>query len=177
MGIAHVGSSRGAEEPMNGLDLMGNQNGPYRDLSGWLRFLVGWLDDKQVYCLETNAFTTNEISLVPLNDSKEGIKVVVIPTSAESAIVIESRRPSKYACPIENLPGGVLVTTYDARLGNQSYFLKAHYPSNREPSIRCEVGSVIPDVLLHTGDSVQVGDLRISVISSGTFDQIRITKG
>lgn len=177
IGWAHVGSSRGQEEPMNGLDLMGNQNGPYRDLSGWLRFIIGWLADNQVYCQETSGFVTNDVSLIPLNESKDGIKLVVIPTGTESAIVIESRRPTKYACPIENLPGGVLVTTYDARLGNQSYFLKAHYPSGRQPSIRCEVGSVIPDVLLHTGDTVQVGEYKISVISSGNVDQIRITKG
>ena len=176
IGWAHVGSSRGEVEPMNGLDLMGNQNGPYRDLSGWMRFIIGWLADNQVYCQETNGFVTNEVSLVPLNESKNGIKLVVIPTGAESAIVIESRRPSKYACPIENLPGGVLVTTYDAKLGNQSYFLKAHYPSDRQPSIRCEAGVVIPDVLLHTGDSIQVGAYKISVISSGNVDQIRITK-
>jgi len=177
IGLAHVGSSRGAEEPMNGLDLMGNQNGPYRDLSGWMRFIIGWLSDTQVYCQDASNLVSNDVSLVPLNESKDGIKLVVIPTGIETAIVIESRRPSKYACPIENLPGGVLVTTYDAKLGNQSYFLKAQFPAERQPSIRCEVGSVIPDVLLHTGDSVQVGAYKISVISSGTFDQIRITKG
>ena len=176
LGLAHVGGSRGAEEPMNGLDLMGNQNGPYRDLSGWMRFIIGWLGDSQVYCQETNGFTSNEISLVSLDDSKDGIKLVVIPTSSESAIVIESRRPTKYACPIPNLPGGVLVTTYDAKLGNQSYFLKAQYPSDRQPVIRCEVGVTIPDMFLRTGDSVQVGAYKITVISTGTFDQIRITK-
>ena len=35
---------------------------------------------------------------------------------------------------------------------------------------------MIPDVLLHTGDSIQVGAYKISVISSGNVDQIRITK-
>lgn len=176
LGFAHVGSSRGDVEPMNGLDLMGNQAGPYKELSGWMRFIAGWLGDNQVYCQETNGLTSNEVSLVPLSESKDGIKLVVIPTSSESAIVIESRRPTKYSCQIPNLPGGVLVTTYNAKLGNQSYFLKAHYPSDRQPVIRCEVGVTIPDVLLHTGDSVQVAGYQISVISSGTFDQIRITK-
>jgi len=176
LGWAHVGASRGEEEPMSGLELMGNQNGPYRDLGGWMRFIIGWLDDNQVYCQETTGFSSNDLSLIPLNDAKDGIKLVVIPTGLESAIVIESRRPSRYSCPIENLPGGVLVTTYDAKLGNQSYFLKAQHPSGRQPSIRCEVGSVLPDVLLHTGDSVVVGSYKITVTSSGTVDQIRISK-
>jgi M6 family metalloprotease-like protein len=176
IGLAHVGSSRGEVEPMNGYDILGNQNGPYRELSGWLRFVIGWLEDSQVYCQDTSKSGTNEVSLVPLNDSKNGIKMVVIPTGADSAIIIESRRPTKYACNIPNLPGGVIVYTYDAKLSNQSYFLKAHYPSDRTPVIRCEAGVTVPDVLLKTGDSVRVGSYEISVTSLGTFDQIKIVK-
>jgi hypothetical protein len=141
-----------------------------------LRFVIGWLEDSQVYCQDTSKSGTNEVSLVPLNDSKNGIKMVVIPTGAESAIIIESRRPTKYACNIPNLPGGVIVYTYDAKLSNQSYFLKAHYPSDRTPVIRCEAGVTVPDVLLKTGDSVKVGNYEISVTSLGTFDQIKIVK-
>ena len=176
IGLAHIGSSRGDVEPMNGLDLLGNQNGPYRELSGWMRFIIGWLSDTQIYCQSTAGFSSNEISLVPLSDSNDGIKTVVIPTGVESAIVIDSRRPTKYSCDIPNLPGGVLVYTYDAKLGNQSYFLKAQYPVGRKPAIRCQTGATFPDVLLHAGDSVQVGDYKITVLSSGTFDQIRISK-
>ena len=176
IGLAHVGMSRGAEEPMSGLELIGNQNGPYRELGGWMRFIIGWLSDNQIYCHKTSGFTSNDVSLVPLNDSKNGIKLVVIPTGSESAIVIDSRRPTKYSCDTPNLPGGVLVYTYNARLGNQSYFLTAKYPSDRKPTIGCETGTIFPDVFLHTGDSVQVGSYKIAVTSSGTFDQIRITK-
>jgi M6 family metalloprotease-like protein len=177
IGLAHVGASRGEVEPIMQMDLLGDHDGPYRELSGWMRFIIGWLSDSQVYCQETSGFTSNEISLVPLSDNKVGIKTVVIPTGVDSAIVIDSRRPTKYGCPVPNLPGGVLVYTYDAKLGNQSYFIKAHYPGGRQPTIRCEVRTTYPDILLHTGDSVQVGAYKITVTSSGTYDQIRITKG
>ncbi len=176
IGLAHLGASRGEVEPIMQMDLLGDHDGPWRELSGWMRFIIGWLSDSQVYCQETAGFVSNEISLVPLSDTKEGIKTVVIPTGAESAIVIDSRRPTKYGCPVPNLQGGVLVYTYDAKLGNQSYFLKAHYPAGRQPTIRCEVRTTYPDILLHTGDSVTVGGYKISVISSGNVDQIRITK-
>jgi M6 family metalloprotease-like protein len=176
IGLAHLGASRGEVEPIMQMDLLGDHDGPYRELSGWMRFIIGWFSDSQVYCQETAGFTSNEISLVPLSDNKDGIKTVVIPTGVDSAIVIDSRRPTKYGCPVPNLPGGVLVYTYDAKLGNQSYFLKAYYPGGREPSIRCEVRTTYPDILLHTGDSVVVNGYKISVTSSGTFDQIRITK-
>ena len=176
IGLAHVGASRGQVEPIMQMELLGDHDGPYRELGGWLRFIIGWLSDSQVYCQETAGFSSNEISLVPLSDSKDGIKTVVIPTGVDSAIVIDSRRPTKYGCQVPNLPGGVLVYTYDAKLGNQSYFIKAQYPEGRQPTIRCETRTTYPDILLHTGDSVQVGAYKISVISSGTYDQIRITK-
>ena len=176
IGLAHVGASRGQVEPIMQMELLGDHDGPYREMGGWLRFIIGWLSDSQVYCQETTGLTSNDISLVPLPDSKDGIKLVVIPTGADSAIVIDSRRPTKYGCPVPNLPGGVLVYTYDAKLGNQSYFFKAHYPEGRQPTIRCEVRTMYPDILLHTGDSVQVGAYKITVTSSGTYDQIRITK-
>jgi M6 family metalloprotease-like protein len=179
LGLAHVGSSRGSSQTMNAHDLMGNQDGPYRELSGWMRFIIGWLDDSQVYCQDVENLTTNEISLVPLSDLKSGIKLVVIPTSVDSAIIIDSRRPTKFSCDIPNLPSGVLVYTYDAKLGNQSYFLTAQYPNNRPKVFKCpqnERMEFYPDALLHKGDSIQVGNYQISVVSSGNFDQIRIKK-
>jgi hypothetical protein len=179
IGLAHVGSSRGSSQPINGLDLMGNQDGPYKELSGWMRFIIGWLEDSQVYCQDTGKLVSNEITLIPISESKPGIKMAVIPTSVESAIIIESRRPTKFSCDIPNLPSGVLVYTYDAKLGNQSYFLTAQYPEERAKNIKCPNNNRMenyPDVLLRKGDSIQVGGYSISVISNGKVDKVRITK-
>ena len=179
IGLAHIGSSRGSSQAITGYDLMGNQDGPYKELSGWMRFIIGWLDDSQVYCQDVDNLVTNDISLVPLSDSKTGIKMAVIPTSIDSAIIIESRRPTKFSCGIPNLPSGVLVYTYDAKLGNQSYFLTAQYPSTRVRNIKCKDNDRMedyPDALLHKGDSIQVGNFQITVLSSGNVDQIRVTK-
>jgi hypothetical protein len=158
---------------------MGNQDGPYRELSGWMRFIIGWLDDSQIYCQDVQNLITNDISLIPLSDSKPGIKIAVVPTSVDSAIIIESRRPTQFSCDIPNLPRGVFVYTYDAKLGNQDYFLTAHYPLDRPKNIKCPNNDRMenyPDALLHKGDSIQVGDFLITVISSGNVDQVRITK-
>jgi M6 family metalloprotease-like protein len=179
IGLAHLGSSRGASQVINGYDLMGNQDGPYKELSGWMRFIIGWLDNSQVYCQDVDNLITNEIALVPLSDAKAGIKLAVIPTDVDSAIVIESRRPTKFSCEIPNLPSGVLVYTYDAKLGNQSYFLEAKYPDNRVSDIKCLDNDRMenyPDALLRKGDSIQVGNFLITVISSGNVDQVKITK-
>jgi hypothetical protein len=179
IGLAHVGSSRGESQPIASLDLMGNQDGPYRELSGWMRFIIGWLEDSQVYCQDLNSLSETNLSIVPLSDSKPGVKMVVIPTGTDSAIIIESRRPTKYSCPIENLPGGVLVYSYNAKIGDQNYFLNAQIPKGRDEVIRCYGNYGMqwyPDALLHTGDEIVVGNVKISVTSSGTFDQIVVTK-
>jgi hypothetical protein len=179
IGLAHVGSSRGPSQTINIYDLMGSQDGPYRELSGWMRFVIGWLDDSQVYCQDVDNLNTNEISLVPLSEQKPGIKMVVIPTSVDSAIIIESRRPTKFSCDIPNLPSGVLVYTYDAKLASQEDFLTAQYPLDRPKNIKCAGNDKMEnysDALLHKGDSIQVGNYVISVISSGNVDQVRITK-
>ena len=158
---------------------MGSQDGPYKELSGWMRFIIGWLDDSQVYCQDVDNLSTNEISLVPLSEEKPGIKMAVIPTSVDSAIIIESRRPTKFSCDTPNLPSGVLVYTYDAKLGSQEDFLTAQYPLDRPKNITCTGNDRMEnysDALLHKGDSIQVGNYVISVISSGNVDQVRITK-
>jgi M6 family metalloprotease-like protein len=49
IGLPHVGASRGNLPPFNPWDLMGGQDGPSKELSGWLRFLTGWLNSDQVY--------------------------------------------------------------------------------------------------------------------------------
>ena len=179
IGLAHVGSSRGPSQTINIYDLMGSQDGPYKELSGWMRFIIGWLDDSQVYCQDVDNLSTNEISLVPLSEEKPGIKMAVIPTSVDSAIIIESRRPTKFSCDTPNLPSGVLVYTYDAKLGSQEDFLTAQYPLDRPKNITCTGNDRMEnysDALLHKGDSIQVGNYVISVISSGNVDQVRITK-
>ena len=179
LGLAHIGSSRGSSQTYNSLDLMGNQDGPYRELSGWMRFIIGWLDDSQVYCQDISNGSENKISLVPLGTSANGIKLVVIPSEKNGAIIIESRRPTKFSCSNAKLPSGVLVYKYDAKLGNQSYFLSAKYPTKRAKNIKCPGNSNMenyPDALLHNGQSITVDNYQISVTSTGKFDQISIKK-
>ena len=81
-------------------------------------------------------------------------------------------------------PNKITVTskvsyTYDAKLGNQEYFLTAQYPLERPKNIKCLDNNRMenyPDALLHKGDSIQVGSYLITVVSSGNVDQVRIEK-
>lgn len=121
MGIPHIGSSRDPN-PFLGLDLMSNQEGESRELSGWLRFVAGWLNNEKVFCQELSNLNSSEVTLVPLSDSGSGIKMIVIPVSQTKAVVVESRRETKFSCVMPSKRNGVLVYTYDATLSHGQDF-------------------------------------------------------
>lgn len=176
MGIPHVGSSRDPN-PYLGLDLMSNQEGESRELSGWLRFVSGWLEDEKVYCKEISELESTEITLVPLSNSDKGLKMVVVPVSQTKAVVIESRRETKFSCPMPSKRNGVLVYTYDATLSHGQDFLKPIAPDLRlvESSPNCLVVPY-PNPILYKGQKISVEGVNIEIMDSMNYDKIRISR-
>ena len=181
IGLPHVGTSRGQLPPFNPWDIMGGQDGPSKELSGWLRFITGWLDSEQVYCKDATNIDDLEISLVPLSDDKSGTKFVVVPLTATKALLVESRRETKFSCKTSPSRDGVLVYVYDATLGHNEDFLIPISPGNR-PSQSDDCNSLSgrgtptnPDYLLRTGDSVNVDGIQVRVLAHGALDRIRIS--
>ncbi|NCV43917.1 MAG: hypothetical protein EBW15_03820, partial [Actinobacteria bacterium] len=119
-----------------------------------------------------------EMTLAPLSSKESGVKFAVIPVSSTKAVLIESRRVTKFSCgPTDR--NGVLVYTYDATLGHGENFLTPAIPRGRAvTSIAppCQV-SPFPDPLLYEGDKVTVEEVTVIVLESGTLDRIRITRG
>jgi M6 family metalloprotease-like protein len=174
MALPHVGSSRVAN-PFMGLDIMGGQDGESRELSGWMRFVSGWLDDQKVYCQELSKLKNIGITLVPLNESGNGVKMVVVPISATKAVVIESRRETKFSCKMPSKRNGILVYTYDSTLSHGEDFLKPITPLGRyiESSYDCLV-SPFPNPILYKGDKISVEGVTIEVTDSLNYDKIKI---
>jgi M6 family metalloprotease-like protein len=176
MGIPHVGSSRIAN-PYLSLDLMGAQDGYTRELSGWLRFLAGWLDEEKIYCQELSKLASTELTLVPLSGTSPGLKMAVVPVSESKALIIESRRETKFSCTMPTKKNGVLMYLYDATLGHGENFLIPLTPSGRteEASSDCAVNQY-PDPLLHKGEKLTAEGITVEVLESANYDRIRIQK-
>jgi M6 family metalloprotease-like protein len=176
MAIPHVGSSR-EPNPFLGLDIMGNQDGESKELSGWLRFVAGWLDDEKVYCQELSTLKNTDVTLVPLSGSGTGVKMVVVPISETKAVVIESRRETKFSCMMPSKRNGVLVYTYDATLMHGENFLKPVTPLDRaiEYSSNCPVVGY-PNPILYKGQKISVEGITIEVIDSLNYDKIKISR-
>jgi len=176
MALPHVGSSR---EPnaFLGLDIMGNQDGESKELSGWMRFVAGWLNDDKVYCKPLNDLQNTEITLVPLNNIEKGIKMVVVPISQTKAVVIESRRENKFSCQMPSKRDGVLVYTYDATLSHGQNFLQPVTPLGRaiEYSSNCPVVGY-SNPFLYKGQKIIVEGISIEIIDSLKYDKVKINK-
>jgi M6 family metalloprotease-like protein len=108
-GIPHVGVSRGETPPFNPWDLMGGQDGPSRELSGWLRFLANWLPDEKVYCKEATNIKSVELTLVPLSGEEPGLKLVVIPLSKTESHVFTKGRLSQVSCSFSKILSRIIV--------------------------------------------------------------------
>ena len=176
MAIPHVGSSR-EPNPFLGLDIMGNQDGESKELSGWLRFVAGWLDDEKVYCQELSTLKNTDVTLVPLSGTGNGVKMVVVPISETKAVVIESRRETKFSCIMSSKRNGVLVYTYDATLMHGENFLKPVTPLDRaiEYSSNCPVVGY-PNPILYKGQKISVEGITIELIDSLNYDKIKISR-
>jgi M6 family metalloprotease-like protein len=174
--LPHIGRSRPPAAAFTGYDLMSSQDGPTRDLSGWLRFVAEWLPDERVYCKESKAITKLEVTLVPLNSSEKGLKMAVIPLSTTKALVIESRRATKFYCQMNPVQSGALVYIYDANLTHGQDFLTQIVPEGR-PAVQSPCPAPpMADSVLRTGDKVFFEGFTIENLSSENFDKIRIVK-
>lgn len=178
IGLPHVGTSRGPLPPFNPWDLMGGQDGPSRELSGWLRFFAGWLNDDQVYCANPSQLGKVSLTLVPLSDQASGVKLAIVPLTPTKAVIIESRRETKFSCTTTPARNGVLVYVYDATLGHGENFLIPQSPPGRAKqfSNSCNVQQN-PDFLLREGDKVDVDGYTIEVLKHASLDKISITRG
>jgi M6 family metalloprotease-like protein len=126
----------------------------------------------------TSTWNEIEITLVPLSRPDKGVKFVVIPVSATKAVLVESRRVTKFSCGPSNR-NGVLVYTYDATLGHGENFLTPAIPTGRvATSIAppCQA-SPFPDPLLYEGDRVTIEGVSVQLLESGTLDRIKISRG
>jgi M6 family metalloprotease-like protein len=175
IGIPHLSGNRVWRQSA-ALDLMGNDNGPSKELSTWLRFVQGWLDDERVYCQDKVSLKSTDVTLVPLNQSKPGIKMTVVKLSSTKALILESRRVTKFECVTESYREGVLAYIYDATLGHNQDFLVAVEPAGRPLEKTACRSPDTTDSLLRTGDQITVDGVTVEVLQHGTYDVVRIFK-
>ncbi len=141
------------------------------ELNAWNRYLLGWLADSQINCL--NAADINSAGVTQLINPIERIndltKAVVVRLSSSKILVIESRR-NEGLDVLTSAQEGSLVYTVDMTIQS----IKGGWQVQRRP------GSTNPeftDAALHLGDVITVEGLRIEVVGHDqNGDTVKISK-
>lgn len=182
VGLPHIGTSRGEPTIFHALDILGSQDGPDRELSGWIRFIAGWLPSERIFCKEAKDVTNLELTLVPLSEKTPGIKLAIIPLTETKTLLMESRRVTKFSCTTATKRNGALVYVYDATLGHNEDFLIPQPAKLRGPetdscrSKNSRTGQPTVDPLLREGEKVTIDGITVEVVRQGNFDKLRITR-
>lgn len=175
LGVAKFGGSQIATELHTYL-IQATTEGA-RDLGGWMRFLIGWMPESRVYCRSSSSLTNLEITLIPLTENnQQGLKLAVFPLSDTRALILESRRETKFSCLTKTERNGVLAYVFDSTLGHMEEYFTAIAPDGRQNENYDCYASPSRDLLLHEGDKVTYQGITIELIGHGDFDQIRLTR-
>jgi hypothetical protein len=137
-------------------DVMNNYRFP--ELLVWHRFLLGFLENSQIHCINSNEASTHW--LVPVASAGKQLKGVVIPLNSTEAVIVESRRAIGFDTALSSSPDllGAVVYTLDSKV-----------PYRRTPVKVVQV--------LKNNNSVVVSGYKITVLESGDFgDVVKVEK-
>jgi M6 family metalloprotease-like protein len=138
-------------------DIMNNPS--YPELLVWHRYLLGFLENSQIHCINSTDASTHW--LVPVASASKQVKGIVIPLSSTEAVIVESRRPIGFDTALSSRSDlvGAVVYTLDSRI-----------PYRRTPVKVAQV--------LKINDSVNISGYKITVVESGDFgDIVKVEKG
>ena len=162
-------------QPMAGWEIMGSQDGPSQSLAAWNRWLLGWLTSEQVYCIPKSSLTSTEVVLVPINKDIAGYKAVMIPLTATTVLIVESRRGEGYDSQLGSGAYGVIAYTVDTTIDNGDGLAAVQVPAAHTTELRTAHGNV-KDALILVGESITVSGVTVRMIKSGDFDTVQISK-
>ena len=177
--VHEMGHNFGLLHPLSqqtgyGWDVMAWEEVPGADLFGWEKFILKWIDPKQVNCLTgiPSASITSYVEATGI--ASENTKMNIVRLSESKALVVESRRKSEVdeLTPSEE---GVLVYTVDVNLGSNRAPIKLF--SNGKPVHTMPNGNRLLLGSLQEGESISAEGMKVTVLKHGKAgDFISISK-
>jgi M6 family metalloprotease-like protein len=135
--------------------------------TAWERYVLGWIDDSQVDCVNPHSSGDHTATITPINTSG-GKKAVIIPVGETRAVVVESRRATSYDTNMTK--EGALVYLVDSSIQSGNGPMRV-YPNagSSDPWLASSPRAV--------GESVTVEGIKVEVTSSSPTggDTIRVS--
>ena len=152
------------------IGLFWNTGSPGATLNSWDAMTLGWMKQENIYCVGKQNLSAQTLTVVPLEREQAGLRSIVVKISEYEALVIESHRKDKWSERWATGTTGVSVMRIDTRkdtvwdMGSSTgtYVIPA-----REHSLD----------FLKVGQSFTTDGVKISVVSTGDNDQIKIEQG
>ena len=142
------------------------------DLSAWEKWVLGFITDAQVHCVNPNQTTTRWIA--PSSVKSKEKKLVVIPISQTKGIVLESIRAAGLYYKISKKSEGLLPYVVDLEIVGHGLGMKLILPTNRNPN---QPPFFLSQAPLRAGESVVSNGFKITVVESGNFgDVVKVEK-
>jgi len=142
------------------------------DLSAWEKWILGFITDSQIHCVNPNQSTTRWIA--PSSVKSKEKKLVVIPISQTKGIVLESIRAAGLYYKISKQSEGLLPYVVDLEIVGHGLGMKLILPTNRNPN---QPPFFLSQAPLRVGESVVSNGFKITVVESGNFgDVVKVEK-
>lgn len=134
------------------------------DHLGWNKWLVGWLDDSQVDCLDSSAVTSATppayFDLSPLETNDNGKKIVVVKLNSHQAIVAEYRTSNGFDV-VPAGDDGAFIYVVDTNLDSG---MTPSTPAYRPLGTKTDSPNNILVGTIQTGESVTYAGTTLSVV-------------
>lgn len=165
--------------------IMQNQGGMGLGLHAWDSLILDWINENQVFCIDSINISGQQIQLVPVEREQAGVRATMIKLSENKVLVVESHKSDKWSfnMPLQN--NGVMAflvdTTkntyrrdenleFDAYLDKTAWNIQVDNFSNRKKRDR-QLSTI-----MYLGDSITIEGIRVTFVASGDNDTIEITK-
>jgi hypothetical protein len=166
-----------------------NQYGTSLVISTWELFRFGWLDEQNIACLDASTELNHSIKLKPLESGAAEMRSAIIKISQHEALVFESRRPEGYSAEWRQSDRGVFAYIIDTRLDSDRSGERSGQDTGNDTRFQRWSYYIAPDgkslgdvrdrdatrYLMKPGDSVTFRNVKVSLETSGTTDNIRIS--
>ncbi|CAN2187176.1 M6dom_TIGR03296, M6 family metalloprotease domain [Candidatus Nanopelagicaceae bacterium] len=150
-------------------DLMGHALTTTPEFLVWNKFLLGWVDERNLNCIASSK-PTEAIQLIsPISENGPGVKGIMVHISDTKVLVVENRRSSEFN-EIFNNNGGIVVYTVDGTIPDSKGAVQYFYSTFSQNLDNLMLSALKP------GEFVKVQNIQISVLSSvQAGDYVKVT--
>jgi M6 family metalloprotease-like protein len=141
-----------------------NQFGDNRDMLAWQRYLLDWISNEQVRCVDPNtpSQTTHELIASHLNE--DGSKMVVFPFTVTKALVVEVKARNRY-CVV--CSGGVYTYVVDTEINNGAGPIRFVRPNHSNQQL-------FQDAYLTVGQQLVYENITITIEAQGATTIVQV---